>query len=47
MGLTMGYNVLGFGDKDFERARYTAAGPFLRFSIKADQRFLKTIAGQR
>ena len=47
MWVTLGYNVLGFEDKDFEQARYTAAGPFLRFSIKADQQFLKAIAGQR
>ncbi|MGB5721353.1 MAG: OmpA family protein [Woeseiaceae bacterium] len=47
MWLTLGYNVLGFEDKDFEQARYTASGPFLRFSVKADQRLLKAIAGQR
>jgi len=47
MWLTLGYNFIGFDDKDFEQARYTAAGPFLRFSIKADQRLLKAIAGQR
>ncbi|MGI9234841.1 MAG: hypothetical protein ACR2RD_14500, partial [Woeseiaceae bacterium] len=47
MWLTLGYNVLGFDDKDFEQARYTAAGPYLRFSLKADQRLLKAIAGQR
>ena len=45
--LTLGYNVLGFHDEDFAHARYTAQGPFLRFSIKADQRTLKDIAGQR
>ncbi len=45
--LSLGYNFLGFDDKDFEQARYTAAGPFLRFSIKADQRLLKNIAGRR
>ena len=45
--LTLGYNVLGFEDKDFDEARYTAAGPYLRFSIKADQHLLKAIAGQR
>ena len=45
--LALGYNFIGFDDKDFEQARYTAAGPFLRFSIKADQRSLKAIAGQR
>ncbi len=47
MWLTLGYNFAGFDDKDFDQARYTAAGPFLRFSIKADQRLLKNIAGQR
>ncbi len=45
--LTLGYNVIGFHDEDFAHARYTAQGPFLRFSIKADQRTLKDIAGQR
>ncbi len=47
MWLTLGYNVMGFEDQDFEQARYTAAGPFLRFSVKADQRLLRAIAGQR
>ena len=45
--LTLGYNIAGFDDSDFEAARYTAAGPFLRFSMKADQRLLQRIAGQR
>ena len=40
-------NFVGFHDEDFAQARYTAQGPFLRFSIKADQRTLKDIAGQR
>jgi hypothetical protein len=47
MWLTLGYNFLGFDDEDFAQARYTAAGPYLRFTIKADQRLLKDIAGQR
>ena len=47
MWLTLGYNFLGFDDEDFAQARYTAAGPYLRLSIKADQRSLKEIAGQR
>ncbi len=46
MWLTLGYNFLGFDDKDFRDARYTAAGPFLRFSLKADQALLKAIAGR-
>lgn len=45
--LSLGYNIAGFDDDDFAQARYTAEGPFLRFSIKADQRTLKDIAGQR
>jgi hypothetical protein len=44
--LTLGYNFVGFHDEDFSQARYTAQGPYLRFSIKADQRTLKDIAGR-
>jgi uncharacterized repeat protein (TIGR01451 family) len=47
MWVTLGYNFAGFHDEDFSQARYTAHGPYLRFSIKADQRTLKDIAGQR
>lgn len=47
MWVTLGYNLEGFDDEDFAQARYTAAGPFLRFTFKADQHFLKNIAGQR
>ena len=46
MWLSVGYNFAGFDDDDFAQARYTAAGPFLRFSIKADQQLLRDIAGQ-
>jgi outer membrane protein OmpA-like peptidoglycan-associated protein len=44
--ITLGYNVAGFYDEDFNDARYTAEGPFLRFSLKADQHALKRIAGR-
>jgi hypothetical protein len=44
--VSLGYNFEGFEDRDFEAARYTASGPYLRFSIKADQRSLKRIAGR-
>ena len=44
--LTLGYNVTGFHDSDFSEARYTAQGPFLRFSVKANQHMLKRIAGR-
>ena len=46
MWLTLGYNVTGFHDSDFSAARYTAQGPYLRFSVKADQHTLKRIAGR-
>ncbi len=44
--ITLGYNFAGFHDRDFAEARYTADGPFLRFSIKADQQTLRAIAGR-
>ena len=44
--ITLGYNFEGFHDSDFSEARYTAQGPFLRFSIKADQQMLKSVAGR-
>lgn len=47
MWLTLGYNFQGFDDDDFAAARYTASGPYLRFTIKADQHLLKRIAGRR
>ncbi len=47
MWVTLGYNFEGFDDKDFAAARYTASGPYLRFTIKADQQLLKRIAGRR
>ena len=46
MWLTFGYNVKGFYDGDFTEARYTAKGPFLRFSIKSSAHVLRRIAGQ-
>jgi hypothetical protein len=46
MWLTLGYNAAGFYDRDFTSARYTAQGPYLRISVKADQQTLKDIAGQ-
>ena len=45
--ISLGYNLLGFHDDDFASARYTAQGPYLQVSIKADQHTLKSIAGQR
>jgi uncharacterized repeat protein (TIGR01451 family) len=47
MWLTLGYNVKGFYDGDFIEARYTAQGPYLRFSIKSSAHILRRITGQR
>ncbi len=47
MWLTLGYNIAGFHDNDFAQARYTAQGPYLQISIKADQALLRNIAGRR
>ncbi|MEO0573885.1 MAG: OmpA family protein [Pseudomonadota bacterium] len=44
--LSFGYNLIGFRDADFENARYTAAGPFINVTIKADQQTLREIAGR-
>ncbi|MDH4125153.1 MAG: OmpA family protein [Gammaproteobacteria bacterium] len=46
MWLSAGYNVSGFYDADFTQARYTAQGPFLRFSVKADQHFLQKVTAR-
>ncbi len=46
MWITLGYNVSGFYDDDFAAARFTAQGPYLRVSIKADQETLRRIAGR-
>jgi uncharacterized repeat protein (TIGR01451 family) len=47
MWFTLGYNAAGFDDDDFAAARYTARGPYMRISIKADQHTLKKIAGRK
>lgn len=44
--VTVGYNAAGFHDSDFTSARYTAQGPYLQISMKADQHMLKMVAGQ-
>ena len=41
--INIGYNFTGFEDEDFSRARYTASGPYARFSFKIDQISLKEI----
>ncbi len=40
--ISMGYNIVGFEDRDFEKSRYTRSGPFVTFKLKFDQ---ETLAG--
>ncbi len=35
--LSLGYNVVGFEDRDFEDSRYTRSGPYLTLKLKFDQ----------
>ena len=35
--ITLGYNVVGFHDRDFEASRYTRKGPFVTLRLKFDQ----------
>jgi hypothetical protein len=40
--ISLGYNIVGFEDRDFEKSRYTRSGPFITFKLKFDQ---ETLAG--
>jgi uncharacterized repeat protein (TIGR01451 family) len=42
--LSLGYNLMGFEDKDFSDANYTAQGPFVRFRFKFDQNSVQDAA---
>jgi len=46
MWLSLGYNAVGFHDEDFANARYTAAGPYLRFTIRGHQALLERVTGR-
>ncbi len=35
--VSIGYNVVGFDDRDFEESRYTRKGPFVTLRLKFDQ----------
>ncbi|HEX8579278.1 MAG TPA: hypothetical protein VF655_06755 [Allosphingosinicella sp.] len=41
--ITVGYNVSGFEDRDFEEARYTRAGPYVTMRLKFDQLSLQSL----
>lgn len=38
--ISVGYNIVGFEDRDFEEARYSRSGPFVTFKLKLDQNSL-------
>jgi uncharacterized repeat protein (TIGR01451 family) len=40
MNISLGYNVVGFADRDFEESRYTRSGPFITLKLKFDQESL-------
>lgn len=41
--ISIGYNVVGFADRDFEESRYTRDGPFITFRLKFDQQTLGSL----
>ena len=38
--ISLGYNIVGFDDRDFEDSRYTRSGPFVTLKLKFDQESL-------
>ncbi len=38
--ITLGYNVVGFNDRDYSDTRYTRSGPYLTLKLKFDQNSL-------
>lgn len=43
--VSVGYNIVGFHDRDFEEARYTRQGAYFTFRIKFDQTSLSDFVG--
>lgn len=39
--LSVGWNIVGFADRDFEEARYTRSGPYVTLRFKFDQTSLR------
>jgi hypothetical protein len=35
--ISVGWNLVGFHDRDFEQSRYTRAGPYVTMRVKFDQ----------
>ena len=46
--MSLGWNVIGFWDRDFSDDRYTRAGPYVTLRLKFDQQTLQSLGlGQR
>lgn len=41
--ITIGYNIVGFEDRDFEEARYTRQGPYVTFRFRFDQQTFRDL----
>lgn len=41
--LSVGYNIQGFEDEDFQAAEYTKSGPYIKFRAKFDQDSVKSL----
>ena len=41
--ISVGWNVVGFRDRDFEETRYTRSGPYVQMRIKFDQLSLREL----
>ncbi len=41
--LSLGWNIVGFHDRDFEEARYTRTGPYVTMRMKFDQLSLQSL----
>jgi hypothetical protein len=41
--ISVGWNIAGFEDRDFEEARYTRAGPYVTMRLKFDQLSLQAL----
>jgi hypothetical protein len=44
MWISVGYNAVGFDDKDYSASRYTAQGPFVKLRMKFDQDTFKDLS---
>jgi hypothetical protein len=41
--ISVGYNITGFEDRDFEAARYTRSGPYVTFRLRFDQQTFRDL----